>query len=75
MFVGVIDGGPEGYTGEGTSLPYNPLSLDRPRAVKWPQHHAHGVGFREAIDKPYNIRLDRLPDGNQDVYFGGRGTP
>ncbi|OEH77053.1 hypothetical protein cyc_08374 [Cyclospora cayetanensis] len=66
----VIDGGPEEYKGQGTSLPFHPLSLDRQHAVKWPQHHAHGVGFRESTDKPYHIRLDRLPDGNQDVYFG-----
>ncbi|KAL8428135.1 hypothetical protein Efla_005838 [Eimeria flavescens] len=68
--AGVIDGGPEAYEGGGTSLPFHPLSIDRQHAVKWPQHLAHGVGFREATDRPYNIRLDRLPDGNQDVYFG-----
>ncbi|KAL8446792.1 hypothetical protein Emag_004553 [Eimeria magna] len=67
---GVVDGGPDAYKGQGTSLPFHPLSLDRQHAVKWPQHYAHGVGFREAADQPYNIRLDRLPDGNQDVYFG-----
>ncbi|KAL8275220.1 hypothetical protein Esti_000804 [Eimeria stiedai] len=66
----VVDGGAEAYKGRGTSLPFHPLSLDRQHAVKWPQHHAHGVGFREAVDQPYNIRFDRLPDGNQDVYFG-----
>lgn len=68
---GVIDGGPENYTGEGTSLPFHPLSIDRQSSVPWPQQFNHGVGYRESRDTPFAVRLDRLPDGNQDIYFGG----
>lgn len=68
--TGVIDGGPENYSGEGTSLPFHPLSIDRQSSVPWPQPLNHGVGYRESRDTPFAVRLDRLPDGNQDIYFG-----